>query len=36
MREAEPKDFPVATREEMEELWSAEEEAVMQAEFRML
>lgn len=33
---AEPKEFLVATREEMEELWNAEEEAVMQAEFRIL
>ena len=36
MGEAEPKEFPVANREEMEELWAEEEEAVMQAEFRML
>lgn len=36
MGEAEPKDFPVATREEMEELWDAEEEEVIRAEFRML
>lgn len=34
--EADLKDFPIATREEMEELWNAEEEAVMQAEFRIL
>lgn len=33
--EAELKDFPIATRDEMEELWNAEEEAVMWAEFRM-
>jgi hypothetical protein len=33
---AEPKDFQVATREEMEALWDAEEEAVVWAEFRML
>lgn len=32
----EAEDFHVATREEMEELWAAEEEAVMKAEFRML
>lgn len=36
MGEAEPKDFSAATREEMEELWDAEEEEVMQSEFRML
>lgn len=36
MGEVEPKDFPVASREEMEQLWAEEEEAVMQAEFRML
>ena len=36
MGEAEPKDIAVATREEMEQLWAEEEEAVMQAEFRML
>ena len=36
MGEAEPKDFPLAAREEMEALWAEEEEAVMQAEFRML
>ena len=36
MGEAEPKDMAVATREEMEEIWSEEEEAVMQAEIRML
>lgn len=35
MGEAEAKDFPVATREEMEELWHAEEE-VMRVEFGML
>ena len=34
--DAEPKDFPIATREEMEALWHSEEEVVMQAEFRML
>lgn len=33
--EAGPKDFPIATRDEMEELWNAEEEAVMWAEFWM-
>lgn len=36
MGEVEAKDFPMATREEMEELWHAEEEEVMRAEFRML
>ena len=36
MGEAEPKEFPVASRDEMEALWASEEEAVMQAEFRML
>lgn len=36
MGEADPKDFPVASREEMQALWDAEEEAVMQGEFRML
>ena len=36
MGEAEPKEFPVAAREEMEQLWTEEEKAVMQAEFRML
>lgn len=36
MGEAEAKDFPIANREEMEELWHAEEEEVMRAEFRML
>lgn len=35
MGEAETKDFPVETKEEMEELWHAEEE-VMRAEFGML
>jgi hypothetical protein len=34
--EVEPKEFPVVTREEMEALWDMEEEAVMQAEIRML
>lgn len=34
--DTEPKEFPVATREEMEALWDMEEEAVMQAEIRML
>lgn len=34
--ETERKDIHVVTREEMEELWAAEEEAMMQAEFRML
>jgi hypothetical protein len=34
--EAEPKEFPVTTREEMEALWNAEEEVVMQAEISML
>lgn len=36
MGEVEPKDFPVATRDEMQALWDAEEDAVMRAEFRML
>lgn len=36
MGDAEVKDFLVATREEMEALWNAEEEEVMRAEFRML
>ena len=36
MGEAEPKEFPVAAREDMEQLWAEEEEAVMQVEFRML
>ena len=36
MGQAEPKEFPVATREEMEALWRTEDEAVMQAELRML
>ncbi|PKM67312.1 MAG: resolvase [Firmicutes bacterium HGW-Firmicutes-2] len=36
MGAVEAKDFPVATRAEMEELWHAEEEEVMRAEFRML
>jgi hypothetical protein len=34
--DAKPKEFPVATREGMEALWDMEEEAVMQAKFRML
>lgn len=34
--EAESKEILVATREEMETRWNAEEEAVMQAEIRML
>ncbi len=34
--DAEPKEFPVATREEMEAFWDMEEEAIMQAEIRML
>ena len=34
--EVEPKEFPVAIREEMEALWDAEEAAVMQVEIRML
>lgn len=34
--EAEPNDFPVATREEVEVFWDDEEEAVMRAEFRLL
>ena len=33
MGDAEPKDFPIATREEMGALWHSEEESVMQAEF---
>ena len=36
MGEVEPKEFRVATREEMQTLWDAEEAAVMQAEIRML
>ena len=36
MGEAEPKEFPVVAREDMEQLWAEEEEAVMLAEFRML
>ena len=36
MGEVEVKEFPVATREEMEELWHAEEEEVMRAEVRIL
>ena len=36
MGEVEPKDSPVATIEEMQALWDAEEEVVMQAEFKML
>ena len=36
MGEVVPKDFPVATREEMDALWDAEEAAVMQAEVRMM
>lgn len=36
MGDAEPKEFSVATREEMQALWDAEEEAVIQAEFKML
>lgn len=36
MGEAEFKEFPVATREEMEALWRAEDEAVMQTEIAML
>lgn len=34
--EIEPKDFPVATRDEMEELWNEEEMSVMEAEILML
>ena len=34
--EAVPKEFPVAAREDMEQLWAEEEESVMLAEFRML
>ena len=34
--DADPNEFPVATREEMEALWDAEEATVMQAEIRML
>jgi hypothetical protein len=34
--EIEPKDFPVATRDEMEELWNEEEMSVMEAEISML
>ena len=36
MGEAEPKDIAVATREEMEELWSAADEAEVQEEIKML
>ena len=36
MGEVDPKEFTVATREEMQALWDAEEAAVMQAEIRML
>ena len=36
MGEVESKEFQVATREEMQALWDAEEASVMQAEFRML
>lgn len=36
MGAVEPKEFPVASRDEIEALWATEEEAVMQAEFRML
>ena len=36
MGDVEPKEFPLATREEMQALWDAEEDAVMQVEFRML
>ena len=34
--EVEPKDFPVATRAEMEKLWNEEELSVMEAEISML
>ncbi len=34
--EVESKDFPVATRAEMEELWNEEEMSVMEAEISML
>ena len=34
--EVDPKEFPVAAREEMKALWDAEEFSVMQAEIRML
>lgn len=34
--ENEPEEFPVATRDEMEAVWDAEEAAVMEAEMRML
>lgn len=34
--EVEPKDFPIATRDEMEKLWYEEEMSVMQAEISML
>lgn len=36
MGEVVPKEFPMATKEEIEALWDAEELAVMQAEMRML
>ncbi len=36
MGEANAKDFPVATRQEMENLWHEEEKVIIEAEFRML
>lgn len=36
MGEAEPKEFPVAAKEDMEQLLAEEEESAMQAELRML
>ena len=36
MGEVDPKEFSVATREEMEALWDAEEAEVMQEEIKML
>lgn len=36
MGETEPKEFPVATREEMEALWMEEDRMVTEAEIRML
>lgn len=34
--DVDPKEFPVASREEMEALWDMEEEAVLETEIRML
>ena len=35
MGEVEPREFPVATREEMQSLWDSEEEAIMKETVRM-